>query len=206
MLSRRWHPSAQPEPSPQGHWDRAFTDLSFSSRCPFGFPVIIHLFNTHLLGACLAVGTLSSSMTSDSWLTKSCPPLLTSQGVMIEMDGGSKMKWVGGRRGASTDTSNWEKTGKLADFSKAVKDGQHYVKWNKPDTKDQMFLRFHLSEVPRLIREKARAPHSSTLAWKIPWTEKPGGLQSTIAESDTTERLHFHFQKPEQWNSPKESS
>ena len=22
------------------------------------------------------------------------------------------------------------------------------------------------------------APHSSTLAWKIPWTEQPGGLQS----------------------------
>ena len=27
--------------------------------------------------------------------------------------------------------------------------------------------------------EKAMAPHSSTLAWRIPWTEKPGGLQST---------------------------
>ena len=26
--------------------------------------------------------------------------------------------------------------------------------------------------------EKAMAPHSSTLAWKIPWTEKPGRLQS----------------------------
>ena len=26
--------------------------------------------------------------------------------------------------------------------------------------------------------EKATAPHSSTLAWKIPWMEKPGGLQS----------------------------
>ena len=26
--------------------------------------------------------------------------------------------------------------------------------------------------------EKAMAPHSSTLAWKIPWTEDPGGLQS----------------------------
>ena len=26
--------------------------------------------------------------------------------------------------------------------------------------------------------EKAVAPHSSTLAWKIPWTEEPGGLQS----------------------------
>ena len=29
-----------------------------------------------------------------------------------------------------------------------------------------------------LKREKAMAPHSSTLAWKIPWTEEPGGLQS----------------------------
>ena len=38
------------------------------------------------------------------------------------------------------------------------------------------------------------APHSSTLAWKIPWTEEPGGLQSMGSlESDTTEQLHFHF-------------
>ena len=31
-------------------------------------------------------------------------------------------------------------------------------------------------------QEKAMATHSSTLVWKIPWTEKPGRL-----ESDTTE-------------------
>ena len=38
------------------------------------------------------------------------------------------------------------------------------------------------------------ALHSSTLAWKIPWTEEPGGLQSMGSlESDTTERLYFHF-------------
>ena len=38
------------------------------------------------------------------------------------------------------------------------------------------------------------APHSSTLAWKIPWTEEPGRLQPWGRyESDTTERLHFHF-------------
>ena len=38
------------------------------------------------------------------------------------------------------------------------------------------------------------APHSSTLAWKIPWTEEPGRLQSMgLLESDTTEQLHFHF-------------
>ena len=29
------------------------------------------------------------------------------------------------------------------------------------------------------VAEKAMATHSSTLAWKIPWTERPGGLQST---------------------------
>ena len=28
------------------------------------------------------------------------------------------------------------------------------------------------------LAEKAMAPHSSTLAWKIPWMEEPGGLQS----------------------------
>ena len=38
------------------------------------------------------------------------------------------------------------------------------------------------------------APHSSTLAWKIPWTEEPGGLQFMGSEeSDTAERLPFHF-------------
>ena len=29
-----------------------------------------------------------------------------------------------------------------------------------------------------LIKEKAMAPHSSTLAWKTPWMEEPGRLQS----------------------------
>ena len=32
--------------------------------------------------------------------------------------------------------------------------------------------------VPEEELEKAMAPHSSTLAWKIPWTEEPGRLQS----------------------------
>ena len=45
-----------------------------------------------------------------------------------------------------------------------------------------------------LFTEKAMAPHSSTLAWKIPWAEEPGRLLSMGSqESDTTERLHFHF-------------
>ena len=41
---------------------------------------------------------------------------------------------------------------------------------------------------------KAMTPHSSTFAWKIPWMEEPGRLHSMGSlESDTTERLHFHF-------------
>ena len=36
--------------------------------------------------------------------------------------------------------------------------------------------------------EEKMANHSSKLAWKIPWTEEPGGLQSMgCIESDTTE-------------------
>ena len=30
----------------------------------------------------------------------------------------------------------------------------------------------------RVFLEKAMVPHCSTLAWKIPWTEEPGRLQS----------------------------
>ena len=41
------------------------------------------------------------------------------------------------------------------------------------------------------------APHSSTLAWKIPWTEEPGRLQSmgsleSRRLSDFTFTFHFH--------------
>ena len=52
--------------------------------------------------------------------------------------------------------------------------------------------RFRLFSI--LDWEKAMATHSSTLAWEISGREEPGGLQSMGGEeSDTTERLHFHF-------------
>ena len=38
---------------------------------------------------------------------------------------------------------------------------------------------FQTQELNRGLLEKAMATDSSTLAWKIPWTEKPGRLQST---------------------------
>ena len=39
-------------------------------------------------------------------------------------------------------------------------------------------LGMRIRELVDSLEEKAMAPHSSTLAWKIPWTEEPGGLQS----------------------------
>ena len=48
--------------------------------------------------------------------------------------------------------------------------------------------------------EEEMAAHASMLAWRIPWTEEPGGLRPWgREESDTTERLHFHFHLQRTW-------
>ena len=49
----------------------------------------------------------------------------------------------------------------------------------------------------RTILEKAMAPHSSPLAWKVPWMEESGGLQSMGSQSRTrlsnfAFTFHFH--------------
>ena len=55
----------------------------------------------------------------------------------------------------------------------------HYKEWNA---------------ICSIMAEKTMALHSSILAWKIPWTEEPGKLQSMGSlRANTTERLHFHF-------------
>ena len=54
--------------------------------------------------------------------------------------------------------------------------------------------------------EKEMATHSSTLAWRIPWTESLVGYSPRGPKAwDTTERLHFHFHhrlKNDLWRSP----
>ena len=47
---------------------------------------------------------------------------------------------------------------------------------NNPPVKQETQVRFLGWEDPL---EKEIATHSSVLAWDIPWTEEPGGLQST---------------------------
>ena len=49
---------------------------------------------------------------------------------------------------------------------------------------------------PEDVLEEGIAIHSSILAWRIPWTEKPGGLQSTGSQSRTwLKRLSTHAQR-----------
>ena len=49
---------------------------------------------------------------------------------------------------------------------------------NTPDILVSDGMHAKLNCVYPQVTEKAMAPHSSTLAWKIPWMEEPGGLQS----------------------------
>ena len=46
------------------------------------------------------------------------------------------------------------------------------------------------TQVPSLgqedLLEDGMAPHSSTLAWRIPWTEESGGLQSMGSQNSQT--------------------
>ena len=58
------------------------------------------------------------------------------------------------------------------------------------------FFFFLLNGIQRClaIPRRRRQWQPSTLAWKIPWAEHPGRLQSMVSqESDTTEWLHLHF-------------
>ena len=65
------------------------------------------------------------------------------------------------------------------------------VLWNSA------FKFFHFTVNYTLFTEKAVAAHSSTLAWKIPCMEEPGGLQSMgslrVGHDWATSQLPFHF-------------
>ena len=55
-------------------------------------------------------------------------------------------------------------------------------------------MQHNYNYIPYTVPEKAMAPHSSTPAWKIQgWRSLVGCRPWGREESDTTERLHFHF-------------
>ena len=49
------------------------------------------------------------------------------------------------------------------------------IRWNSLFSVLYIYMFWILAVTPA---EKAMAPHSGTLAWRIPWMEEPGGLQS----------------------------
>ena len=66
------------------------------------------------------------------------------------------------------------------------------IKKKKKGSEPQLARNSKYMEVPRFLGqedplEKEIATHSSTLTWKIPWTEEPGWLQSIVLQgSDMT--------------------
>ena len=61
----------------------------------------------------------------------------------------------------------------------------------EPSTEHHLSIQQRFTKhLPYLHLEKLMVNHSSILAWEIPWTEEPGGIQSTgRKKSDTTEWL-----------------
>ena len=64
--------------------------------------------------------------------------------------------------------------GRMVEINEAERKKEKRIKRNEHNLRDL----WGNVKCPNIrIMEKAMAPHSSTLAWKIPWIEEPGGLQ-----------------------------
>ena len=59
-----------------------------------------------------------------------------------------------------------------------VKTMRAFIFFLAPKSLQMVAAAMKLKDTCSLEAEKAMAPHSSTLAWKIPWVEEPGRLQS----------------------------
>ena len=82
---------------------------------------------------------------------------------------------LGGEGGGRKGETEWEKSWQPKETNRTVAKGRCLIKG--------MFFPLVLKmgnvcTLLGMIAEKAMAPHSSTLAWKILWTEEPGNLQS----------------------------
>ena len=68
------------------------------------------------------------------------------------------------------------------------------IKLKHPPPMRETWVRSLGWEVPL---EKEMATHSSILAWKIPWTEEPGGLQSTGSQRVGHEKVTENSSVPQ---------
>ena len=62
---------------------------------------------------------------------------------------------------------------------KITKDKGYFIMIKGSIHQEDIYLQtYTLSRASKYRTEKEMVTHASTLAWKIPWTEEPGGLQS----------------------------
>ena len=120
---------------------------------------------------------------------------------LIGKDSNAGRDWGQEEKGTTEDEmAGWHHglDGHEFEWTLGVGDGQGGLaccdSWGHRESDMTELLNYHIWPLLCWGMEQAMAPHSSTLAWKIPWMEEPGGLQSVESlESDTTERFHFHF-------------
>ena len=104
---------------------------------------------------------------SSQSILKEISPEYSLEGRMLKL----KLQYFGHQMRRA---DSFEKTLMLGEIEGRRRRGRQTMRWLYGITDSMDMI---LGELRELV-EKAMAPHSSTLAWKITWTEEPGKLQS----------------------------
>ena len=118
------------------------------------------------------------------WSWHSSTLATSSEELIIGKDSDAGRDWGQENKGTTEDeVSGWHHwlDGRESEWTPGVGDGQWGLAscdaWGRKESETTEWLNW--TELNwMLLTEKAMALHSSTLAWKIPWMEEPGMLQS----------------------------
>ena len=135
-----------------------------------------------LLSTCLPMAQFTINRRCSHLNACHCPSLYSNWGPPLKKLTTGLKKVIGSKRKATremkTSVYSWGNTGS----------------W---DSKQSACNAGDLASIPGLGRSpgEGNGTHSSMLAWKIPWTEGPGGIQSMELQSHKTERLTHVYWK-----------